>query len=172
MLYDLLRSRLTMGAHPGRPVCSIVAASLWRPMWEKQSLPQKSHLCVVSGLLELLRSFLRALLPASAFSTSCGRLQGPPRSRCGCQVFSCLSCRHPCSASVGGLWISFQMPTLHRECLLGCGHPPWPMTCPSLRCLSKVNTLGRLARDRTSVLDTLSCRICQEYGGCFSGGRN
>ena len=34
-------------------------------MQEKQSLPQKSHLCVVSGLLELLRSFQLAL-----FSTS------------------------------------------------------------------------------------------------------
>ena len=32
-----------------------------RPMWEKRSQPQKSHLCVVSGLLELLRSFLQAL---------------------------------------------------------------------------------------------------------------
>ena len=38
-------------------------------MWEKQSLPQKSHLCVVSGLLELLCSFLRALLPVSAFTS-------------------------------------------------------------------------------------------------------
>ena len=28
--------------------------------WENQSLPQNSHLCVVSGLLELLRSFLQA----------------------------------------------------------------------------------------------------------------
>ena len=38
-------------------------------MWEKQSLPQKSHLCVVSGLLELLRSFLQALFPTSAFTS-------------------------------------------------------------------------------------------------------
>ena len=47
----------------------LLQCRLWlkRPMWEKQFLPQKSHLCVVSGLLELLRSFLRALL-----------LQSPP----------------------------------------------------------------------------------------------
>ena len=38
-------------------------------MWEKQSLPQKSHLCVVSCRLELLHSFLQALLSTSAFTS-------------------------------------------------------------------------------------------------------
>ena len=35
-------------------------------MWEKQSLPQKSHLCVVSGLLGVV-----ALLSAGPFSYFC-----------------------------------------------------------------------------------------------------
>ena len=66
-----------MEVHPGCPVCSIVAASLAAAetdvgkaisaakvafvcgLWSVgvQSLPQKLHLCVVSGLLELLRPF-------------------------------------------------------------------------------------------------------------------
>ena len=120
---------------------------LWRSMWEKKSLPHKSHLCVVSGLLELLRSFLLLHSPAFPVSwgvglgcfTSCGWLQGPPRTRCWYQVLSCLSCTHPCSAAVGSLWISFQMPTLHRECLLGCSHPPCGRHAPAnkmLKCTS------------------------------------
>ena len=36
-----------------------------------------------------------------------------------------------------------------------------------LLCLSRVNMLGRGARDKTSALDALP-----GYGGCFSGGRN
>ena len=50
------------------------------------------------------------------------------------------------------------MPTLRRECLLGCGHPPCGRHDPakaSLRSLSRVNMLVRLARDRTSALDTV-----------------
>ena len=35
----------------------------------RSNLPQKLHLCVVSGLLELLRSFPQALLPASALTS-------------------------------------------------------------------------------------------------------
>ena len=54
-------------------------------MWEKQSLPQKSHLCVVPGLLELLRSFPRALLSASAFTSLL--VQGAsPHHAIGCKV--------------------------------------------------------------------------------------
>ena len=91
-----------MDVHPGCPVW-LLQRRLWllRPVWEKQSLPQKSHLCVVSGQLELLRSFLGTLFPTSGFtsflspdlrcvgsecfSTSCGRLQGPPRTQCWCR---------------------------------------------------------------------------------------
>ena len=36
-------------------------------MWEKQCLPQKPHLFVVSGLLELVRPFPPALFPTFAF---------------------------------------------------------------------------------------------------------
>ena len=36
-------------------------------MRERQTLPQRSHLCVVSGLLELLPSFLHIPLSSAAF---------------------------------------------------------------------------------------------------------
>ena len=49
-----------MGKHPGCPVCSIVAASLVAVETDvgETISALKSHFCVVSGLLELLRSTL------------------------------------------------------------------------------------------------------------------
>ena len=46
----------------------VVPHRLWlkRPMWEWQSFKQTSHLCVVSGRIELLPSFLHARLSAAA----------------------------------------------------------------------------------------------------------
>ena len=38
-------------------------------MWEKQTLPQRLHLCVVSGVLELMRFFLQALFSTSVFTS-------------------------------------------------------------------------------------------------------
>ena len=61
---------------------------------------------------------------SECFSTSCGQLQGPPRTRCWCWVLLCLSCRHSWSAAMGGIWFSFQMLTLDKKCLWGCGQPP------------------------------------------------
>ena len=60
-----------MGVHPGCPVCSTVATLLVAVETDvgEKFLLQKSHLCMVSGLLELLRSFLQALLPTSAFTS-------------------------------------------------------------------------------------------------------
>ena len=62
-----------MGVHPGCPVCLIVAASLLAvetDVGETISAAKVALiLCVVSGLLELLRSFLWALLPTSAFTS-------------------------------------------------------------------------------------------------------
>ena len=111
--------------------CSVACGC--RDWCGRNNLCHKSHICVWSLVCwscwsPFCRPFF-LLLHSSAsfpltwgvgsecFSTSCGRLQGPPRTRCWCQMLSCLSCRHPCSAAVGGLWITFQMPTLHRECL-------------------------------------------------------
>ena len=70
--YGLCRSSLIMGVHPVCPVCSIVAASLVAvetDVGETISAAKKSHLCVVAGLLELLRSFLQALFPTSTFTS-------------------------------------------------------------------------------------------------------
>ena len=71
-IYGLLRSSLIMGVHPGCPVCSIVAASLVAvetDVGETISAAKVAFVCV-SDLLGLLRSFLRALLPASALPAS------------------------------------------------------------------------------------------------------
>ena len=64
VIYGFRRSSFVMGVHPGCFVLSIVAVSLvavetdvgetisaTKVMWEKQSLPPKSHLCVVSACL-------------------------------------------------------------------------------------------------------------------------
>ena len=136
MASSVTESGLIMGVHPGCPVCLIVAASHVAVEMQcgRNNLCHKSRIWVslvcwscapfcrpFSLLLHSLAS-----LPVSwgvgseCFSTTCGRLQGPPRTQCWCQVLLCLFCRYPCSAAVGDLWISFQMPTLHRECLLGC----------------------------------------------------
>ena len=59
-----------MGVHPGCPVSSIVAASLVAVETDvgETISAAKVSLCVVSGLLELLRSFLQAPFPTSAFT--------------------------------------------------------------------------------------------------------
>ena len=66
---------------------------------------------------------------------------------------------------VAQLWPAFGSPSrcqlFIKKCLLGCGHPPCGRHDPAntiLGCLSRMNMLGRLARDRTSALDTLSCQ--------------
>ena len=46
--------------------CSSVAYGSKRAMWEWQSLSQMTHLCVLSGRMEMLPSFLRARLSAAA----------------------------------------------------------------------------------------------------------
>ena len=72
--YGLRPSSLIMGVHPGCPVCSIVAASLVAvetDVGETIFAAKKiiSHLCVVSSLWELLRSFLRTIFPTSVFTS-------------------------------------------------------------------------------------------------------
>ena len=129
-LYGLCRSSLIMGVHPGCPVYLIVAASLVAvetDVGETIPAAKVAFVCGRSavGVVELLSvgpsscfCIHQLLFPlpwgvgSECISTSCGRLKGPPRTQCWCQVLSCLSCRHPCSADVGGLWISFQMPIL------------------------------------------------------------
>ena len=82
-IYGLCRSSLIMEYILVVLSARLLQSRLWmqRPMWEKQSLPQKSHLFVVSGLLELLRSFLQALFPTSAFTSF-----SSPVLRCWCRV--------------------------------------------------------------------------------------
>ena len=93
-------------------------------MWEKQSLPRKSHLFVISGLLGLLRFFLRALLPASAFTSFFPPVlievlvQGAsPHHAVGCKVLSGIGvdvkCFHVSLADilVAQLWAAFGSPS-------------------------------------------------------------
>ena len=60
-IYGLLQSSLIMGVHSGCPVCSIVAALLVAVETDVGETISAANvaLCVVSGLLELMRSFLR-----------------------------------------------------------------------------------------------------------------
>ena len=139
-IYGLSRSSFIMGVHPGSPVCSIVAASLVAVETDVGETISAAKVAFVCGLWSVR---VAALLSAGPSSFFCIRQLLFPcvevlvqsasphhaadckvRPRLGVKVLSYLSCRHPCSAAVGGLWTSFQMPTLHRECLLGCGHPP------------------------------------------------
>ena len=137
--YGLRRSSLIMGVHPGCPVCSIVASSLVAvetDVGEKNSAKKAAFVC---GLWSV---GVVALLSAGPFSYFCihqllfpwlevlVQSASPPHA-VGCKVLPGLgvhvkcfhvSCTHPCSAAVGSLWFSFQKPTLHKECLLGCGH--------------------------------------------------
>ena len=158
-IYGLLRSSLIMGVHPGCPVCLTVAASLVAVetnVGETISAAKVTFVCGLWSVKSCCTPFCGPFLlllhsPASfplswgvgseCFSTSCGRLQGPPKNRCWCQVLSCLSCRNPCSAAVGGLWKSFQMPSLHRECLLGCSHPPCGRHAPANAACAVYTTL-------------------------------
>ena len=99
----------------------IVAASLVAVETDEgENLCRKSRICVWSLVCwscyaPFCRPFFLLLyspvsfplswgVGSGCFSTSCGRLQGPPRTRCWCQVLSCLSYRHPCSAAVEGGW--------------------------------------------------------------------
>ena len=145
-------------------------------MWEKQCLPQKSHLCVVSGLLELLRSFLRALLPASAFTSfffPCLEVlvQGAsPHHEIRCKVLPGIGvnvkCFHVSLADilVAQLWAAFGSPS---RCQLSIENVFWDaailhavdMPQPTQPALSEQGEHAwKLVRARTSVLDTLSCQ--------------
>ena len=143
---DYIWSPLIMGIYPGCRVCSIVAASLVAVETDKTETIAVAKVAFVCGRWSVRVVALLSVGPSSCFcihqpvsfplsggvgsecfSTSCCR----PRNRCWCQVLSCLPCRHPCSAVMFSLWISFQMPTLHRECLLGCGHPPCGRHAPA-----------------------------------------
>ena len=81
-------------------------------------MPQKSHLCVVSGLLELLRSFLQALLlllhpPASLPCLEVLVQSASPHHAVGCKALQGLSvdvkCFHVSLAVilVSQLWAAF-----------------------------------------------------------------
>ena len=55
---------------------------------------------------------------SGCFSTSCGRLQGPPRTRCWCWVLLYLSCRHPCSRAESDLYDTQMMWSTEQGSLL------------------------------------------------------
>ena len=135
MVYGLRRSSLIMGVHPGCPVCSVVAASLVAVETDVGETISATKVTFVCGLWSVgVVAFL------SAVSSSCFCIHHffSPFVRCWfrvllhiirsaarssqdsvlMKVLSCLSCTHPRSAAVGDLWISFQTPTHHRECLL------------------------------------------------------
>ena len=125
--YGLCRSSLIMGAYPGCPVCSIVAASLVAVETDvgETISAAKSRLCVVSGLLELLHSFLRALFPTSAFISfsspdlRCWFSASPPHA-VGCKVLPGPSvddeCFHVSLADilVAQLWAAFGSPSRYK----------------------------------------------------------
>ena len=110
-------------------------------MREWQSLLQTSHLCVVSGRMELLPSFLRARLSAAAAAISFSS----PVSRCCFRALlhSVRSAARPsqdivststafvslmqtyCIAGEGGLWFFCPKPAHRRGCILECDHPPY-----------------------------------------------
>ena len=93
-------------------------------MWEKQCLPQKSPLCVVSGLLELLHSFLQALPASASTSFSSHDLRcwfsASPHHAIGCKVLPGLGddvkCFHVSLADilVAQLWAAFGSPSRYQ----------------------------------------------------------
>ena len=121
----LLQSWLTMGEASWLPAW-LEQCRLWlnRLMQERQTLPQRSRLCVLCSSVSPPCGVGSWYL--SWFSTlSCGQLQGPPRRLHRCQASSCVSCRCPCIAAASSQWFFSLMPALHRGCLLGCGHRSW-----------------------------------------------
>ena len=143
-------------------------------MREWQSLPQVLHVYAVCWTL-LIRSFLRVrLLVAACVSFSSPVLR--------CLVTAPLHCDRSAarfsqvSVSIPTAFMSRFKASRYRSCgrplrLLPVASSPyskslgmrpsgmrwtWPSQ-RSLRCLSKVDMLGRPARDKTSVFGTLSC---------------
>ncbi len=138
---------------------------LWlkRPMRERQYLLQTSHLCVVSGRMELLPSFLRARLSAAAAVSFCSpvliccfrallhfvRSAARPSQDIVSMSTAFMSLTQTCWYR---RWFSSPMTARRRGCILECDHVrrTWP-NHRSLRCLSRVYILGRPARDKTSL---------------------
>ena len=138
-------------------------------MWECQSLLQTSHLCVVSGRMELLHSFLRAGLSASAaISLSspvlrCCFYSTPPLYAISCKTLP----GH--SVDVDSIHISYadifiaqvSAASSPKRISFGMRSSSIRRTCPNHRrlcCLNRVNILGRPTGDWTSALVTLSCQ--------------
>ena len=121
---------------------------LKRPMWEWQYLLQTSHLCVVSGRMECLPSFLRARFSAAAaislssFVLRCCfrallhfvRSDARPSQDIVSMstAFISLIRRHLYIAGEGGRWFSFPKPAHRRGCLLECDHPPYDGHDPTM----------------------------------------
>ena len=117
-----------------------------------QSLPQKLHLWVVSGLLEFLRSFQHARLSAAAvngFSSSVLRcwFEGRAYTAVSCAVTSkalsgqiidvdrphaSRAATHLDIAGGGGRWFSYPLPDHRRTCLLGYDQPPYCRYDPTI----------------------------------------
>ena len=148
---------------------------LWRPMREWQYFLQVLHVYAVCWT-ELTQSFLRARLSVAA----CVSFSSPVLR---CLVTAPLHCDRSAarfsqvSVSMPTAFMSRFTTSRYRSCgrpvrLLPVASSPyskslrmprpsgmqwtWPSQ-QSLRCLSKVNMLGRPARDRTFVFGTLSC---------------
>ena len=139
------------------------------------TLLQRSHVCTVSGLSELSLCFLRALLSVAACdSFSSPDLRCVVRAPLHLDRLAARLSRD--SVLMSTVFMSRFTTSRYRSCGLpvdlfpeasspyrrSLGMRPsgmrwtWPNQ-RSLRCLSSVYMLGRPARDRTSVLGTLSC---------------
>ena len=113
------------------------------------TLSQKSHPCVVSGLLQLMHSFR---VPDYLFVCDY-----PPYGNCcncctpsACPIiFLCVTILHTVTAAIAALLPRARLSILHTVV----------MTQPSQSALSeqRVHT-GRLAQHMESAFDTLSCR--------------
>ena len=145
-------------------------------MRDPQTLPQMLHLWVVSQLGLLVRSgvFLRARFSMAAFV----RFSSPVFSCCFRELLHLGRSAARASQWSGSICRAF-MSLLQTSLNLSCGRPvvlfpaanspyrrslgilPSSIRCTcqsqrSLRCRRRVNMVGRLARERTSVFGTLS----------------
>ena len=183
-----------MGVHPGCPVCSIVAVSLVAVETDVGETISATKVAFVCGLWSVRVGVLLFAGPSSCFCIhqllfpSLEMLvQGAsPHHAVGCKVLPGIGvdvkCFHVSLADilVVKLWAAFGSPS---RCQLSIENVFWDvailyavdMPQPTQPALSEQGEHTRkvsLGQDLGVGHSVLPARICQGYGGCFSGGRN
>ena len=192
IIYGLLRSSLIMGVHPGCRVCSIVAESLVAVKTDVGETITAAKVAYVCGLWSVRVVALLSAGPSSCFCIlqllfPCLEVlvQGAsPHHAVGSKVLPGIGvdvkCFHVSLADilVAQLWAVFGSPS---RCQLSIENVFWDATIlhavdmpqPTKPALSEQGEHARkVSSGQYLGIGHCLARICQGYGGCFSGGRN